>query len=262
MQEERDSEKKQQNERPQPIDEYRIVSSLALADDLAAKRDPKMRLTSDLPSLEKAVEGFQPGELISISGPTKHGKTLFAQTLTADFSKQNYFPLWFSYEVSPKYFLRGFSPLPLFYIPNKLKGNNLQWVIGKMIESKRQYHTTVVFIDHLHYLFELNSNNRSLEIGAVIRSLKKTAVDNDLIIFLMCHTVKGATGANLDSGSIRDSSFITQESDCVIMISRNTKNVASGEAMIMVEFHRRTGAFRVPVHIKKIDKYFKEVAPD
>ena len=147
-------------------------------------------------------------------------------------------------------------------MPRKLKGNDLRWVIGKMIESRQKYHTTVVFIDHLHYLFELNSNNRSMEIGAVIRKLKKTAVDNDMIIFLMCHTVKGASAKDLDSGSIRDSSFITQESDCVIMISRNTKNVASGEALIMVEFHRRTGAFRVPVHIKKVDKYFKEIAPD
>jgi hypothetical protein len=202
-----------------------------------------------------------PGELITISGPTKHGKTLFAQSLTVEFVKQNSFPLWFSYEVAPKYFLRNFPDLPLFYMPRRLQMNAVHWVIKKMIESYEKYGTRVVFLDHLHYLFDIaRSRNPSIEIGTVIRALKTTAVQHDFIIFLLCHTRKGASECkDLTYESIRDSSFVGQESDCVLLIYRNMKNPESNEAKLYMEFHRRTGILHTTISLVKKDGFLREV---
>jgi archaellum biogenesis ATPase FlaH len=245
----------------QEAQEYRIVTSHELKAEITAKREKEFKLRSNISALDKAVDGFVEGELITLSGPTKHGKTLFAQSLTVEFCKQNAFPLWFSYEVTPKYFLQAFPDLPLFYLPRRMKMNALAWVYSKIIESLKQYHTRVVFIDHLHYLVDMaRQNNMSIEVGMVIRKLKMWAVDNGLIIFLLCHTKKGASvGEELTHESIRDSSFVAQESDCVLLIKRDTKHPETQEAKLLVDFHRRTGSLHTVVNLIKTGGYLREM---
>jgi len=194
-----------------------------------------------------------------ISGPTKNGKTLFAQTLTKAFTEQNVFPLWFSFEVAPKYFLQAFPELPLFYLPRKLRMNAMDWVVKKCAESHSLYHTNVIFIDHLHYLFDIaRTRNPSIEIGTIIRTLKTVAVNQGYIIFLLCHTKKGASEIKeMSYEEIRDSSFVSQESDCVMMIVRNHKNFDLNEARLYVEFHRRTGVMHQTVDLVKVGGYLR-----
>jgi RecA-family ATPase len=194
-----------------------------------------------MPSLDNYCQGFRDGELIVISGPTKNGKTLLAQTLTANFVKQQEFPLWFSFEVPARQFLSQFPELPLFYLPTKLRANVLTWVEERIQESFEKYRTRVVFLDHLHYLFDMaRTKSPSIEIGTVIRRLKSLAVNMGLCIFLLCHTTKGTADANLNYSAIRDSSFVAQESDCVLMVQR-VPSVSENAAKVSVEFHRRTG---------------------
>jgi replicative DNA helicase len=244
------------------LKEDRIITSFEMKEELAFKPDAEYRLLSNMPTLDRATGGFVEGELIVVSGPTKHGKTLFAQSLTGEFVKQNAFPLWFSFEVMPKYFLAAFPELPLFYMPRRLQMNALGWVTGKMLEALKEYGTRVVFIDHLHYLIDLaRLQNASIEVGTVIRRLKTTAVQNGLIIFLLCHTKKGATERDISHDDIRDSSFVAQESDCVMMITRNLKRPESNEAKLFVEFHRRTGALHQVVDLVKVNGFLKERSP-
>lgn len=186
--------------------------------------------------------------------------TLFAQTLTKNFSDQQYFSLWFSYEVTPRGFINCFDEkdLPMFYMPKELEARNMDWVERKILEGLKQHNTRIVFVDHLHYLFDLVSRqNVSLTIGNVVRRLKGIAVKNKLIIFLLCHTAKpGGEGGGLSYLSIRDSSFVAQESDTVFMVQRNGKETGQ----VRVEFHRRTGCFNEIIPIIKQGKYFQEMA--
>jgi predicted ATP-dependent serine protease len=223
---------------------------------------PLVNVRSKLPSLDAATEHFHDGELIAVSGPTKNGKTLLAQTLTKNFAEQQYFSLWFSYEVTPRGFMNCFddSDLPLFYMPEALKARSLEWVEGKILQGLEKKNTRIVFIDHLHYLFDLvQQHNVSLSIGNVIRRLKSLAVANQLIIFLLCHTTKpGVDGNELSYNSIRDSSFVSQESDSVFMVQRTGESTG----MVRVEFHRRTGCFQRKVPLVKVGKYFVEAGGD
>lgn len=242
------------------VDKHPILSSYEMMDYIREQGEykPLVNIRSKLPSLDKAIENFHDGELIAISGPTKNGKTLFAQTLTKNFSEQQYPPLWFSYEVTPRGFINCFDEidLPMFYMPQALEARNMDWVEKKILEGLEKHGTRVVFVDHLHYLFDLVSRqNVSLTIGNVVRRLKGIAVRNKLVIFLLCHTSKpGGEGTELSYLSIRDSSFVAQESDTVFMVQRTGKN----EGQLRVEFHRRTGCFNEVINLIKVGKYFQE----
>ncbi len=243
-----------------------IISSQEMALLLAQETSSWINLKSRMPSLDKYCEGFRDGELIVISGPTKNGKTLLAQSLTMAFVKQQEFPLWFTYEVPARQFLSQFPELPLFYLPQKLKAHVLTWVEERIKESFEKYRTRIVFLDHLHYLFDMaRVKSPSIEIGTVIRRLKTMAVDMGLCIFLLCHTTKGKD-ENLSYDSIRDSSFVSQESDCVLMVQRcphppkidEDPLIAENSAKISIEFHRRTGVLEKLINCHKQDGFLVE----
>jgi len=206
------------------------------------------------------MEGLQNGELISISGPTKHGKTLLAQTMTYNMVQRDQeYPLWFTFEVPPKQFLSRFpGGIPMIYMPTKLKNNSLEWLYERCLEAHAKYFTRCIFIDHLHYLVDMaRIKNTSLEIGNVIRKLKLFAVQNNFVIVLLCHTTKLNDGEDLSFQNIRDSSLIAQESDCVIMVRRTPKD-GEDTAKARVEFHRRTGVLEKYVGLVKVNGLLKE----
>src|SRR3974377_2407710 len=119
-------------EKPKNLSEYdgpdRILSSHEMQLLIQEQKSGFVKVKSRIPSLDRLVEGFRDGELITISGPTKNGKTLLAQTLTANFCRQQEFPLWFSLCVAARHFLDHFPALPLFYLPAKLKPHVFAWL--------------------------------------------------------------------------------------------------------------------------------------
>ncbi len=239
--------------------EDRVLSSHELSLELSETPDSILNLKSYLPSLDAEVGGFRDGELNVISGPTKNGKTLFAQTLTAAFIRQQHFPLWFSFEVPARQFLSQFPESPLIYLPRQLKSHAINWFEERVRESFEKYHTRIIFCDHLHYLIDLaRLRNPSIEIGQIIRRLKTLAVQGNFLVFLLCHTKMGASEGNLSYESIRDSSFVSQESDSVLMIKR-TPDLGENTARLRVEFHRRTGCLEKIVELQKVNGLLQEV---
>jgi replicative DNA helicase len=242
--------------------EDRVISSLEMSVILAEQKRPAFHINSNIPALDELVDGFNGGELITISGYTKNGKTLLAQTLTVNFIRQKSNPLWFSYEVPTRDFLAKFPEFPTIFMPAKLKAYALDWVEERIMESFEKYHTRIIFIDHLHFLFDMaRAKNTSLEIGTVIRRLKGLCIENEFVIFLLCHTKKGKDDS-LSYDSIRDSSLVAQESDSVILI-RRTPAVNEDSAECKVEFHRRTGVFEKGFRmIKKNGLLYEWEGPD
>jgi len=222
--------------------EDKIISSFEA--DLAFQKsaEPIFKIKSGLPTLDHLLDGgFEGGELYAVSGPTKHGKTLLCQSLTVNLDRQQTPSLWFSFEVPARQFLARFPQLPLIYIPAKLKAHALPWLEERIRESFIKYRTRVFFVDHLHYLLDIaRLRNSSLEIGAVIRTLKRICVEGGFVGFILCHTIKGRGGPDLSFEAIRDSSFVSQEADSVLMI-RRTPEEGQNRAALRMEFHRRTG---------------------
>ncbi len=217
------------------------------------------------PSLINACGGFQEGELIVISGPTKAGKTLLAQSLTYAFSQNDVDCLWFSYEVPPRQFIESFPQemFPKFFLPQEIHASKIAWFEERTVEAWQKYGCRVVFVDHLHYLFDMAKikGNASLDIGGYVRRIKRFAVNNRLIVFLLTHITKVEHGEKVTYNKIRDSGMIPQESDSVFMVRRllNNNGVADTTAEVTVEFHRRTGVLGRKITVKKQHGYLWEI---
>lgn len=243
------------------LNEYSGVDRIITSYDMKAIIDQQPKATpvmSRLPQLDRHTGGFLPGELIAISGPRKAGKTLFAQTLTVGFARQDVMSLWFSFELSGSEFINRFpGELPVFTMPAKLKANSLEWLKHRILEALAKYGVKMIFIDHLHYLFDLaRMRNTSIEIGQVIRTLKMLAIDLNITIFLMCHMSKLDPYREPSDENIRDSSFVSQESDAGIMIWRDVRS--DNEAWAKVCFHRKTGVLEKKIKLVKVDGFLKE----
>jgi replicative DNA helicase len=225
----------------------KIITSKQAWDNLEEERNkPAFKIKSKIPLLDKILDGFRTGDLIVISGITKQGKTTFCQTLTYNFAQQDIPCLWFSFEMAPLEFLQKFKPeLPHFTLPTRLKTNSLEWLEKRIIESQAKYGTKVVFIDHLHFLLDMQGlahGNTSLIIGGIMRELKKIALYREITIILVAHTVKIKFDNEPELSDIRDSSFIGQEADTVLMIWRRKVNgIITNETRLAVLANRRTG---------------------
>lgn len=245
-------------------EEDSVVSSHEFAEILKREKTADVKVMSRFPDLDHYTDGFEGGELIIISGPPKSGKTLLAQTFTVNFVKQKVHSLWFTYEVMPRQFLARFpGPLPLFYLPRVHKPNMIRWLSERIWEAKLKYEVKAVFIDHLHYLLDIAIHrNLSLTIGTIIRELKQTAIDLNVVIFLLCHMTKIPERGKPSAHTIRDSSFVTQESDTTLVLYRIKDNLSKkvfDEAVLLVEMSRRTGCLHKKVRLIKANGLLQEV---
>lgn len=208
---------------------------------------PVAKFMTKFPTLDAYLDGFREGDVVVVSGITKNGKTTLCQNITNSFAESGINCMWFSYEVMPLEFLTKFKPeLPFFTMPKQLKNNALSWIDQRIAEHIAKFNTKVVFIDHLHFLLDMaqlgRGGNTSLVIGGIMRELKNIAIDREVCIVLVAHTTKIKFDEEPDLSSIRDSSFIGQEADTVLMIWRvNENGIPSNEARLAILANRRNG---------------------
>lgn len=248
--------------------EDRVVSSLELAEEI--KNSPPIRgYLSMIPKLDEMTDGFREGNLITISGVTASGKTTFAATLLRRFAEQVINCLFFTYEVSNEEFIRKFGlEVPIFSIPRRYEKSKIDWLEKRIIESIAKYNSKIIFIDHLHYLLDMETLGRgintSLVIGMIMRELKRMAIQYKIIIFLMAHfkQVKLQEKEMPDISNLRDSSFVGQESDCVMILNRKKNEDKTDwidEAVLFVNKNRWNGRTGY-VELIFRDNQFKEIS--
>lgn len=236
-----------------------VISSIELRAFYDSLPEPDFKIYTGLPTLDRAVEGCCGGEMIVISGPTKSGKTELCKTITSyicdypDFAP----PLWFTYEVPPKQFLESFSGKepPLIYMPRELRAMDMDWFEERCLESWEKNRTRIIFCDHLSYLVDaFKLKNASLEIGAIVRRIKRFAVQFGFVIFLCAHMTKIPYGERPRYTHLRDSSFVAQEADGCWVLWRieDDDGKVRNNAMLSVDFSRRTGVMfhEVPIMYK------------
>lgn len=242
-----------------------IISSYEMEELLIQRRQNEelVSYSTGIPLLDKYTEGFRAGELIVVSGPTGEGKTLLCQTFTEHFSNKDHYPLFFSFEMPPEFFLRCFPSVPFFYLPTELKPYSWQWFCDRCEENRLKNAGKIIIIDHLHFLLHFfQSGSPSLEIGRLVRLLKRLAVDHSYVVILIAHVGKLAEGEKASMRRIRDSSFITQEADTVIMVQRVLDENTDRNAILTIDKCRWTGAFNRIVKVQKIHGYLREIIQD
>lgn len=242
----------------------KVISSIEMADYIhgLAKDRQEVTMKSGIPALDNYIHAFYGGELTIISGETGQGKTLTAQSFTYEFYKQNQPCLWFTYEVQPEQFLKQFhTPIPIFYMPMELKAKSLRWIEDRILEAKLKYQVTSVFVDHLHFLIDLHKgSNMSLEIGFVMRELKRLALKYNIAFFLLAHTNRMRLEGEPDVDSLRDSAMIGCEADNVFFVWR--RKGTDNQAVLKIAKNRRFGIMGKKITLQKQGKYLVEVTND
>lgn len=148
-------------------------------------------------------------------------------------------------ELIQKFLDRGEEP-PHFYSPARMSGDTLGWVEKKIIEGRAKYDAKIIFIDHLHFIVPFASERQDLAIGHAMRELKRMAKTWNIVIVLIAHLKKTRVDTQPTLEEIRDSSFVAQEADTVIMLWRkamreNGKMVITNNVNVSVQANRRTG---------------------
>lgn len=261
----------------------RVAPYLEYHKERESKKFNIQRRRTGLYELDLLMNGFQTGEVTVISGPTGSGKTLLADSISQRFMRLEKINVaWFSFEVPTEQMIKKYvqaedSQSLGLYVPMELKTGNLNWLTKKCLEAKLKYNCEAIFIDHLHFLVDMNiKQNMSLNIGAAMRHIKHDiAVAMNLMVFIIAH--QGQPKDEEPSiENIRDSSFIGQEADNVFIVYRAANPIPSvlennakikgyqldysqGLATVKIEKARREGIFRKKLSYVKNGYWLEEV---
>ncbi len=227
--------------------EDRLVSSFDIVEKMK-NRPEEQKLMSGYAGLDDILGGFRKKQLVVVSAATKSGKTSFCIEITSRL--KNEAPMWLPFEegaeeLIQKFLERGEQP-PYFYTPDAMTGNTLEWVEKKIIEAKAKFNTKIIFIDHLHFIVPFTAERQDLAIGKAMRELKRMAKQWDIVVVLIAHLKKTKVDVAPTLEDLRDSSFVAQEADTVIMLYRETRKVkgdvvTNNNVNVSVQANRRTG---------------------
>jgi replicative DNA helicase len=230
--------------------------------DARSQEEHEVSMQSGFPSLDRVIHSFLGGELIVISGPTKHGKTLLAQTFTRNFYEQGKSSLWFSYEVPTHQFLKQFGDqLPAFVVPKTLKENSFSWIIERTHEAKLKFGISSVFIDNTHNIVNLTTHQLSQVIGELLKAAKRMALQFNVAVFMLHHITKSKLDDNeaLDSSLLRDSSLVAQTADTVMFVRRDSDQIINpNKSYLKVTENRRYGVMNHITTMVKIGNFLEE----
>lgn len=204
-----------------------IVESTSLTEKIKKFENERKTLTG-ITKLDKILGGFRSNQLVVISAPTKAGKTQFCIDLARRMKNCTMFLFEESAEeVLYKYMKKGLE-LPHFYTPATMSDYSIDSLYRKMIEAWVKKRSKVFFIDHLHFVIEPEPKERfDLAIKRVVQELKQFAKAHGFTIFLVCHIKHSRRDEPPTTEDIRDSSFIAQYGDTVLMLWRECYKVGS-----------------------------------
>ncbi len=227
--------------------EDRVVSSEEILKKIK-ERPEEEKIFTGITGLDEVLGGFRRKQLVVLAAPTKSGKTSFCIDLTSRLKDQN--PLWFPFEEPAEELIQKFldrkETPPEFFSPEVMSGNTMNWIEKKIIEGIAKYGCRFVFIDHLHFIVPFSGERHDLRVGETMRSLKGLAKKWDVTIVLIAHLKKTDMTVQPSLEDLRDSSFVAQEADTVIMLYREATR-ADGQVNITnnvnlsVQANRRTG---------------------
>lgn len=225
-----------------------LVSSLDILHRIKTEPEEE-RFETGITGFDEILKGFRKNQLIVLAAPTKSGKTSFCVELTIRLENLN--PVWIPFEESAEELVRKFHDRneqpPLFYTPQNITGNTTGWIEKRVVEGKVKYGAKIFFIDHLHFIVPFSSDRLDTRIGQAMRELKQIAKKHEVMIVLVAHLKKTNMVVSPTLEDLRDSSFIAQEADTVMMLWRKTYRdddgdmIISNETLLSVQANRRTG---------------------
>ena len=192
-------------------------------------------------TLDMLTGGVSSGELVVVTAKTGVGKTTLCQSISWELAHKGHPVLWYTLEVGLMNFIQPFiqndagatyntagklekvTELPV-YFPKDMERLDFKSLKQAIRYAHDKFGVEHVFIDHLSYLVSSKDLNRngsmSLHIGDKLRDLRRIAIETGVSIFLVAHVTKIEDGKRPSINDLRDSSFIGQEADIVLVLWR------------------------------------------
>lgn len=240
-----------------------LISSEELVEKIKSEVE-EFKMPTGFNQIDSILGGFRLGQLVTISATTGSGKTTFAMEITIRLKEHN--PVWIPFEEGAEELIRKFlernETPPLFYTPKNITGKSVNWIEQRIIEGKVKHNSKVFFIDHLHFIVPFAGDRHDLAVGRTMRDLKELAKKWEVCIFIICHLKKVDLDKMPTLDALRDSSFIGQESDTVIMLWRLNKEGYENYVKISVQKNRRTGKLGYSEMIFQDGRFLQKAFPD
>lgn len=200
-------------------------------------------LSTGYKNLDLMIKGLVGGELIIVSGQTSHGKTQLAANIAYNMAKVGQPVLFVTLEMTKLELTRRIlkmaepapgNDLPIFYqLATEMNYNDINQLIKRAVEDGAK----LVVIDHLHY-FLRSVEFANQEIGKIVKEFKRAAIENNVPVMLLSHVRKLERNKEPEIDDLRDSSFIGQDADVVLMVWRDMKEGAESPDNVSVKMHK------------------------
>lgn len=212
--------------------------------------------------------GFRGGDLIILSGLSKHGKSQISLQMTKAFSKQAIPTLWFSFEMPISTLKWRFKNMGgkdfdekdlLCYMPKKNTSDKVEWLEDRIVDANKRFQTKIVIIDNLDFLtIEQKYGDDKLTMQKrIVGMLKRIAIELNVAVILNAHTTKLPQGKKRPSmENIYGASETYKLADLILFIyrkkeqgeqeSRNKQqeDIFANEAELIIDGNRLTGQNR------------------
>lgn len=179
-------------------------------------------LSTGLKGLDDVLEGMEPGEMIILTGHTKHGKSRLAANVAANVAQAGHNVLFINTEMTKLQTARRFNqilgdePIKGKIMINDRAGLEHRDVIHLM-ERAKEKGCDMVIVDHLHF-FSRSVDNQTNEISKITKDFKDAAIDFELPLLMLAHVQQGDTRKVPSLQMLKNSSSIAQDADVVITV--------------------------------------------
>lgn len=257
------------------ISDIRTLSdSLDHFDEWIENREDVRGLKTGFEELDKILMGLKNEDLIIISGASVTGKTTLALNMMNSMLKEGKKILAFLLEGRVFYFIQRLmtieagksfdeiNPEEYQQLKEQFKNYNLYFYTGpqnllevdniveKANSSKKLYDIDLLILDHLHKVVPRGRDSYFALVGRTVADLKSLASDLKIPVIVICHIRKIKKKEVPTMQDLRDSSFIHQDADVILMLWSDLDNIATRDNTILKVLKNKTGQDGVDFFLK------------
>lgn len=205
--------------------------------------------------LDEMTEGFEPGEVMILTGHTKHGKSKLAANLAWNVAQQGKNVMFINTEMTKMQVARRMNGMSHDDTPTKGKiymndrADLEAYDATALIEKAKELGCDMVIIDHLHF-FSRSTDNQTNEISKITKEFKEAAVQYEMPLLLLCHIKQGDTTKRPTLESLKGSSSIAQDADIILTVWRDDRPTATDPFKTEVLRLAHRSAERAITHIE------------
>lgn len=176
--------------------------------------------------LDDVTEGVEPGEMVILTGHTKHGKSKLATNIAYNVAQSGKTVLFINTEMTKLQVARRFNAIDNGPLKGKIilneRGTLQHMDAIHLMERAKEVGCDLVIIDHLHF-FSRSLDNEANQLSIITKEFKEAAVEYELPLIMLCHVSQGNTKTVPTLQSIKGSSSIAQDADIVLTVWRDDR---------------------------------------